>query len=184
MWNVRRPGLALALILVISVSGCQLKLARDTSGLASATGSTAPLSVVSVSPSDGPITGNTTITITGTGFVSGATVTVGSGSCASVSFVSATQLTCVTPAHAAGWQTLTVTNPGGQSASLPSAFAFNAPSVPVGASFIVSAGGISSSSAGIGITAVESVGVTLDPIHQTSVDVQNLYGPQGVLTDL
>ena len=45
--------------------------------MASATG-TIP-TVTSVSPNTGPTTGGTTITVTGTGFVTGATVVIGQG---------------------------------------------------------------------------------------------------------
>jgi hypothetical protein len=113
--------------------------------------------------------------------VTGATVTIGSSACGSVSVVSATQITCVTPAGTVGWQSVTVTLPNGQNASVSNAFAYEADLAPVGASFIVSAGSaLSTSSAGIGMQAIESVGVPLGPIHQTSADVQSLYGPQGV----
>jgi hypothetical protein len=53
--------------------------------------------VTSVSPASGAITGGSQITVTGTGFVDGATVTVGGGACSNVTVVSATSITCLTP---------------------------------------------------------------------------------------
>ena len=67
--------------------------------------------VTSVSPSSGLNTGGTPVTITGSGFVSGATVSVGGVTCTSPVFVSATSLTCTTGAHAAGVVDIVVTNP-------------------------------------------------------------------------
>lgn len=56
----------------------------------------APLSVLSIVPDSGPIAGGTQITITGTGFVSGTTVTIGGNPCGNLQILSPTQMTCVT----------------------------------------------------------------------------------------
>jgi hypothetical protein len=71
---------------------------------------TAP-TVSLVSPSSGTTAGGTPVTITGTGFVSGATVSFGGSAATSVVFGNATTLTAVTPAHAAGLVNVVVTNP-------------------------------------------------------------------------
>jgi hypothetical protein len=93
--------------------------------------------VVSVSPNNGPTTGNKAVTITGTNFQSGATVTFGTGGSAvagtSVVVVNATTITAVAPAHATGAVRVTVTNTGNVSGFLDSAY-FYAPA-PVPASF-------------------------------------------------
>ena len=69
--------------------------------------------VSAVNPSTGDPAGGNTVTITGTGFVAGATVTLGGQSCASVNVVSSTQLTCVAPAGTNGATVdATVTNVG------------------------------------------------------------------------
>ncbi len=71
--------------------------------------------VHSVSPIYGPATGGTGVTITGTGFVSGATVTFGGLPCTGVGFVSSTSLTCTTPAqNSSGTVSVQVTNPDTQ----------------------------------------------------------------------
>ena len=83
--------------------------------------------VTSVSPNSGSTAGGTAVTITGTNFATGATVTFGSAAATNVVMVSGTQITATTPAGGAGAVTVTVTNPGGQSGSLASAFTYIAP---------------------------------------------------------
>ena len=68
--------------------------------------------VSSLIPAAGSIAGGNTVTINGTGFVSGAGVKFGATASATVTFVSATQLKAVAPAHAAGIVDVTVTTPG------------------------------------------------------------------------
>ncbi len=80
--------------------------------------------VSSVSPSTGPTAGGTAVSITGTGFVAGASVTFGSASAGSVNVVSATQITATTPANPSGPVTVTVTNPDSGNGSLPNAFTY------------------------------------------------------------
>ena len=66
-----------------------------------------------VSPGRGPTTGGTLITVTGTNFVSGATIKVGGKFATSVTFVSSTQLTARTPAMPVGGYPVLVYNPNG-----------------------------------------------------------------------
>lgn len=77
-----------------------------------------------VSPNSGPPAGGTGITITGTGFVGPATVSVGGNSCTSVTVVSSTRITCTTPAGTTGQVLVTVTNSDGQSGSLTNGFRY------------------------------------------------------------
>ena len=81
--------------------------------------------VTAVSPSSGSAAGGTAITITGTNFASGATVTVGGAACSNVVVVSPTSITCTTPARTAGTSSVVVTS-GGQSNAANSLFTFNA----------------------------------------------------------
>src|SRR6187399_2251217 len=67
--------------------------------------------VTAVSPSAGTMLGATPVTISGTGFKTGATVQFG-GVAAPVSDVSSTRITANAPAHADGSVTVVVTNPG------------------------------------------------------------------------
>lgn len=66
-----------------------------------------------VAPGTGGAAGGTAITITGTNFVTGSTVTVGGGAATSVVVASATSITCATPAHAAATVNVVVTTPYG-----------------------------------------------------------------------
>jgi hypothetical protein len=58
--------------------------------------------VSSISPNGGTPAGGTAVTITGTNFVSPATVTIGGASATGVAVTSATTISATTPAHAAG----------------------------------------------------------------------------------
>jgi len=69
--------------------------------------------------------GGETITITGTGFKTGATVTVGGTAAPSVSYVSATSLTITTPAKAAGDYDVVVTNTDGGTATSVNGISYN-----------------------------------------------------------
>ena len=89
--------------------------------------STTP-TLTSISPTSGPTTGGTTITLTGTNFVSGATVRVGGVAATNVVFSSATRVTARTPAGTAGARDVQITNPNGQSATRTGAFTYTAPS--------------------------------------------------------
>ena len=64
------------------------------------------------------------MTITGTNFAAGATVTFGSNAATNVVVVSGTQITATTPAGSAGAVTVTVTNPGVQSGSLANGYTY------------------------------------------------------------
>jgi IPT/TIG domain/Bacterial Ig domain len=86
--------------------------------------------VSGISPNNGPVTGGTAVTITGTNFAAGATVTFGAAAASNVVFVSGTQITATTPANAAGAVTVTVTV-SGQSGSLSKGFTYN-PAVAIG----------------------------------------------------
>jgi hypothetical protein len=98
-------------------------------------------SLSSVSPNQGPVSGGTTVTLTGANF-SGATAVRFDGVAAtSYTVDSATQITAVTPAHVAGPAAVTVTTPSGTSnpndpnaffyyAALPALTAATPPSGP------------------------------------------------------
>ncbi|MET8006308.1 IPT/TIG domain-containing protein [Nonomuraea glycinis] len=66
--------------------------------------------VTSIVPATGPAAGNTLVTITGTGFSVGTTVTVGGDAATSVVVENETTLTCRTPAGEAGAENVVVTN--------------------------------------------------------------------------
>jgi sugar lactone lactonase YvrE len=82
----------------------------------SGTGKGVP-TVTAISPTSGPTTGGTNVTITGTNFLSGATVLFRTTAATGVIVVSPTSMTAVAPAGAAGTADVTVTTPGGTSAT-------------------------------------------------------------------
>lgn len=86
------------------------------------TGGVAPVELTGVSPPSGPTSGGTAVTLTGSGFAPGATVSFGGAAASSVVVQSATRITAFTPAHAAGTVAVTVTNPGGAADTLSPGF--------------------------------------------------------------
>ena len=69
---------------------------------------------VSISPSSGPVTAGTYVTITGTNFVTGSTtVTIGGASATSVSVSDSGHLTAYAPSGSAGAVDVVITTPGG-----------------------------------------------------------------------
>jgi len=89
-----------------------------------------PPTITSVFPSPGSTAGGTSVTITGTNFASGATVKFDTTAATSVTVVSSTSITVITPPHAAGLVNVVVTNPDGQSATLTNGFTYTAPAQP------------------------------------------------------
>lgn len=89
--------------------------------------STAPaITLTTVTPSSGMTSGGAAVTLTGTGFASGMTAAFGGSLGTNLVVVSPTQATVTTPARAAGVVEVSVGLPGGDSASLPSAFTYQA----------------------------------------------------------
>jgi hypothetical protein len=82
------------------------------------------LAVTSVSPTSGPTAGGTSVSINGSNFVSGTTVTFGGTASPSVTFNNSTSLTATTPAHFAGPVDVVVTTPTSQTATLTSGFTY------------------------------------------------------------
>jgi hypothetical protein len=85
------------------------------------------LGVTSVDPNTGTTAGGQRVTVRGSGFVNGATVTFGGAAGTSVTFVDSTTLTVTTPAHAAGIVDVAVTIPGPASATLTGGYFYQAP---------------------------------------------------------
>ncbi|MGC1265311.1 MAG: IPT/TIG domain-containing protein [Candidatus Acidiferrum sp.] len=99
-------------------------VAGQSGSLANGFTNVAPPTVTSVSPNSGTTAGGTAVTITGTNFVSGATVTFGSAAATNVVVVSGTSITATTPAGSVGAVTVTVTNPGALSGSMTNGFTY------------------------------------------------------------
>jgi len=130
--------------------------------------------VTSVSPTFGPIAGGTTITIVGTGFVTGATVAIDGNACTGVVVNSSTSITAVTPAHTTQNNlTLLVTNPSGLSGSLPNAFSYTGAAAPTITSITPTSGSTSGGTAFSLVTtnAVTGATVKFDTFSATGVTV-------------
>ena len=84
-----------------------------------------------VSPPSGPTAGGTSITITGSGFVAGATVTLGGTAASNVAVLNSTSITALTPAHAAGGVDVVVTNPNAQTGTNVGGFTYFTPQTSV-----------------------------------------------------
>jgi hypothetical protein len=100
--------------------------AQNMTDFFSGTANTAPIAT-SVSPASGPAAGGTAVSISGTGFTNGATVTFGGTAATSVNVNGSTTITATTPAHASGAINVVVTNSNGQSSSLINGFTYAAP---------------------------------------------------------
>jgi hypothetical protein len=92
--------------------------------------STPAPTVTSISPNSGTINGGTAVSITGTGFLAGATVSVGGTTATGVTVVNSTSITATTPAHAAGAVNVIVTNSDTQSGTLTQGFTYTTVSNP------------------------------------------------------
>jgi len=86
--------------------------------------------VNAISPNNGPSSGGTPVTISGTNFLAGALVLFGTVPASNVTVVSTTQIQALTPANAAGLATVTVENSGNLSGVLSSGFTYTANTVP------------------------------------------------------
>src|SRR5436190_3707177 len=97
-------------------------------------GNPAP-TVSSISPNSGTANGGTAVTITGTGFLAGATVKLGGTAATGVTVVNSTSITATTAAHAAGTVNVVVTNTDAQSGTLTNGYTYTganpAPTVSV-----------------------------------------------------
>jgi LPXTG-motif cell wall-anchored protein len=80
--------------------------------------------VTAISEKQGPTAGGNTVTITGTGFVAGATVTIGGKACTNVVVVSATSITCVVPAGVASVVDVVVLNGDNQTKTLARGYTY------------------------------------------------------------
>lgn len=85
--------------------------------------------ITAVSPTRGPATGGTPLTLTGTGFHDDVAVTVGGQPCRDAAATSPTTITCVSPTNPVGTAAIVVTNSDDQSTTLGDAFTYLGPSL-------------------------------------------------------
>jgi IPT/TIG domain len=98
-----------------------------------------PPTVTGISPNQGTTLGSTPVTITGTNFVTGASVTIGGSPATSVTVTNPNTITAVTPTHAAGPVNVVVTTPAG-SGTGTGVFTFVAPGSPTVTAVLPSTG--------------------------------------------
>jgi hypothetical protein len=113
------PGLLTLQVTVTTAAGCS-----DTKSKNVTVTALPPVTVTSVVPPAGKTTGGKNVTVNGTGFVSGATITFGGNAATNVVFVNSTKLTAKTPAHAAGFVNVTVTNPDTSTGTLTNGYKY------------------------------------------------------------
>lgn len=88
-------------------------------------GSSAGPTITSISPSSGSVNGGTPVIITGTGFGSGATVTIGGVAATNVTVASSTQINATTGAAGTPGTVNVVVTSGGQSGTLTGGFTYS-----------------------------------------------------------
>jgi IPT/TIG domain len=96
----------------------------QNAGVTIVTLASVPLGIGTITPPNGAAAGGTSLTIRGSGFQTGATVTIG-GKAATVTFRDVNTLSVVAPVTTAGAQRLAITNPDGESVSLDAAYTAN-----------------------------------------------------------
>jgi beta-glucanase (GH16 family) len=87
----------------------------------------APPVIMSVTPNNGCPIGGTAITVNGSNFVNGATMTIGGASAFAVTFVNSNTLTAVTPNNTRGAKNVIVNFPSLPSATLTNGYTYGAP---------------------------------------------------------
>ena len=83
-----------------------------------------PPTVTSIAPNSGSPSGGTAVTITGTNFFAGATVTIGGVAATNVSVVNNTTITATTPANSSGTVNVVVTNADGDTGTLSAGYTY------------------------------------------------------------
>src|SRR5205823_5908322 len=83
--------------------------------------------VTNSNPASGPTAGGTSVTISGTGFVSGASVTFDGFAATNVVVVNSTTITATAPSDTSGPADIVLTNPDTQNDTLPAGFTYVAP---------------------------------------------------------
>jgi probable HAF family extracellular repeat protein len=133
-WGPSAPGITahqVLCVLVDPVNHARVYAGTSNGGVFVLDQPTPAPTVSSISPPTGNVTGETSVTISGANFVSGATVTIGGSTLSSISVVNSSTITGITTAHITGPFDVVVTNPDTQSATLPAAYQFVCVSIPV-----------------------------------------------------
>ncbi|MEK6373992.1 MAG: IPT/TIG domain-containing protein [Acidobacteriota bacterium] len=134
--------------------------------------------IASITPGSGSTSGNTLVTITGTNFRAGATVTIGGVPATNVTVVNATTITAMTPLGPTTAQLadkdVVVTNSDTTKATLAAAFDYTMPPLAVALitpSVSLPAGGSKISISGAGFTTALPTTITIGGVAATNVQV-------------
>lgn len=119
------PGATYYYRLAAVKNGLESALSSEVSAT---TYTSAAPTVISISPNSGPLTGGTTVTITGTGFQSGVTVSIGGIPATNVIRVTQSSITATTPSGSSGAKNVVVTNLDTQTGTLNSGFTYTSSS--------------------------------------------------------
>jgi PLD-like domain/IPT/TIG domain len=125
--QVREDGLSLDQLVLSPATYLNASpgaLVNDNTILPKSGGPAPGPSVSGIAPASGTAAGGTSVTITGSNFVSGATVTIGGTAATGVQVASSNSITATTPAHTDGAVNVTVTNPDGRNNTLPNGFTY------------------------------------------------------------
>ena len=112
----------------VSVSSGSTWVMQMATFKASGGSTTSAPTVTAISPTSGSSSGGTALTITGTGFLAGAAVSLGGTAATGVTVVNGTTITATAPTHAAGTVDVVVTNSDGQSGTLSAAYTYTSAS--------------------------------------------------------
>ena len=112
----------------VVVTNTDAKTGTLTNGYTYTTTNPAP-TVSAISPTSGTTAGGTPVTITGTGFLTGATVSLGGTAATGVTVVSSTSITATTAAHAAGAVSVVVTNTDAKTGTLTNGYTYTTTAV-------------------------------------------------------
>jgi surface protein len=96
--------------------------------------------LTSIDITTGPLAGNTTLTLTGTDFMSGLNITIDGTNCTTSTYVSATSATCVTPAKTAGSYDVVITNPDSQAGTITNGYTYATAALAYSTSVLTEAG--------------------------------------------
>jgi hypothetical protein len=107
--------------------------------------------VSAISPPTGTLAGGTAVTITGTGFLTGATVSLGGTAATGVTVVSGTSITAMTPANAAGVVDVVVTNTDNQRGTLSGGYTYASSSTTSGISFVQVKSGVATAGSSLAV---------------------------------
>src|SRR5258708_7723067 len=164
----------------LTIAGTAGSLSHQTAATLTVTSGGTP-TVTGVSPNSGPAAGGTAVTITGTNFVTGATVTLGGTAATSVVVVNASQITATTGEHAAGAVNVVVTNPDTQSGTLANGYTYTT-GVAIGFAQVAAATPVSAAQVTVAYPGAQTIGnlnVVVVGWNDTTSTVQSLTDSAG-----